>query len=58
LTLFDAQGRLVEIILHDAIMEEGSYQIPIHKTTLLPGIYYVHLQSDTGQWIQKVIAIK
>ena len=58
LSVFDAQGRLIEVVLHNAEIAQGVYQIPIEMKGTQEGIYYVHLQSDEGHWVQKIIALK
>ena len=49
LSVFDGQGRLLQVVLHDAKMEKGRYQIPIRLFVSDGGVYYVHLQTEGGK---------
>lgn len=58
LTVFDAQGRLVKMIVHKANMPAGKHAVNIIDSKIKAGVYYVHLRTDRGSSVRKVIALK
>ncbi len=55
ITLFDAQGKMVEQILDAQNQQMGNYQYTFNTQHLSKGVYFVQLNTPDGQFNEKII---
>ncbi len=58
ITLFDSTGKLINILVENQPQLSGQHQIELDATDLPNGIYYLNLQSDEDNIIEKLMIAK
>lgn len=58
LAIYNSNGQLVKVLLDKVVQETGQYTMPLNVSDLPQGIYYVNLQSDSGNLIKKLMVIR
>ena len=57
LTLFDANGRAVSLLLNE-VRDAGYYTMPVHRNNLSAGLYYYKMEFDGQTLIKKMIIVR
>jgi len=58
LSIYNTNGQLVKVLMDKVVQEPGQYTIPLNASDLPAGIYYLNLESDSGQLTEKLMVVK
>ena len=58
ISLYNFHGQLVSVPMPKVHQETGHYQLELVANNLMPGIYFISLQTDKGYTTEKIILLK
>ena len=58
LTIYDLQGRQIEVLHKQQFQEAGNHQIRVPVATYPSGLYHVRLETDTSMEFRKMTVIR